>query len=107
MSHGKSPAPWVDPMQGGRVVVAHGFRSAFRTWAAEKTSFPREVVEDAMAHEIENAAERAYLRGDLFERRVALMNEWAAYCAKIAPVTNADGSINLEATAKLLVRGVA
>lgn len=60
-------------------VTAHGFRSSFRDWAAEKTSFSREVAEMALAHTIENKVEAAYRRGDLLERRRELMNEWASF----------------------------
>jgi integrase len=63
-------------------VTAHGFRSTFRTWAAECTSYPREVVEAALAHVIGDATEQAYQRGDMFEKRRKLMDSWATYCAK-------------------------
>ena len=56
-----------------------GFRSSFRDWAAERTSTPREVVEAALAHTVQNPTEAAYARSDLFERRRRLMNDWAAY----------------------------
>ena len=62
-------------------VTVHGFRSAFRDWAAECTKFPNEVCEAALAHVIENKAEAAYRRGDLFDKRRKLMDAWAAYCA--------------------------
>jgi integrase len=61
-------------------LTAHGFRSSFRTWAAEMTSFPREVVEAALAHVVGDKVEAAYQRGDLFEKRRKLMDAWAAYC---------------------------
>ena len=61
--------------------TVHGFRSTFRDWAAECTNFPNEVCEAALAHVIENKAEAAYRRGDLFEKRRKLMDAWAAYCA--------------------------
>jgi integrase len=61
-------------------VTVHGFRSAFRDWAAECTHFPNEVCEAALAHVIENKAEAAYRRGDLFEKRRKLMDAWGAYC---------------------------
>jgi integrase len=64
-------------------ITAHGFRSTFRDWAAERTNFPREVAEMALAHAIPDAVEAAYRRGDLFEKRRKLMDAWAAYCAKI------------------------
>ncbi|WP_026329825.1 site-specific integrase [Thioalkalivibrio sp. ALE12] len=59
----------------------HGFRSTFRDWAAEATSYPNEVCEMALAHVIPNAVERAYRRGDLLEKRRALMQEWAEFAA--------------------------
>jgi integrase len=65
-------------------VTAHGFRSAFRDWAAERTNFPREVCEMALAHTIKDKTEAAYRRGDLFEKRRALMNAWAGYATAIS-----------------------
>ena len=59
--------------------VAHGFRSSFRDWAAEETDHPREVIEAALAHVVQNKVEAAYARSDLFERRRRLMDDWAAY----------------------------
>ena len=61
--------------------TVHGFRSTFRDWAAECTNFPNEACEAALAHVIENKAEAAYRRGDLFDKRRKLMDAWAAYCA--------------------------
>jgi len=61
--------------------TVHGFRSAFRDWAAECTNFPNEVCEAALAHVIENKAEAAYRRGDLFDKRRKLMEAWATHCA--------------------------
>ena len=61
--------------------VPHGFRSSFRDWAAEETDHPREVVEAALAHVVQNKVEAAYRRTDLFERRRRLMDDWAAYLA--------------------------
>lgn len=60
--------------------TAHGFRSAFRDWAAECTHFPREVCEMALAHTIKSKVEAAYRRGDLFEKRRELMKAWANFC---------------------------
>jgi integrase len=60
----------------GVVVTAHGFRSAFRDWAAEQTSFPRDVCEMALAHAIKDKTEAAYRRGDLFEKRREVMQAW-------------------------------
>jgi integrase len=62
-------------------LTAHGFRSTFRDWAAETTSHPREIIEQAMAHRLKDAAEAAYQRGDLLARRAVLMKDWATYCA--------------------------
>ncbi|WP_196800587.1 site-specific integrase [Thioalkalivibrio sp. ALJ16] len=59
--------------------TVHGFRSSFRDWVSETTRYPHEVAEMALAHTIPNATERAYRRGDLLEKRRALMDEWAAY----------------------------
>ncbi len=62
--------------------VPHGFRSSFRDWAAERTNHPREVIEAALAHVVQNKVEAAYARSDLFERRRLLMNDWEAYLAE-------------------------
>ena len=86
--------PLVFPMRSGRTIspstmrkmlqyhkiaaVAHGFRSSFRDWAAEETDHPREVIEAALAHVVQNKVEAAYTRSDLFERR---MDDWATYLA--------------------------
>ena len=61
-------------------VTVHGFRSAFRDWAAECTNFANEVCEAALAHVIENKAEAAYRRGDMIDKRRKLMEAWATYC---------------------------
>jgi integrase len=61
-------------------VTVHGFRSTFRDWAAERTSFPNHIVEMALAHVVGNKVEAAYRRGDLFEKRRRLMADWARYC---------------------------
>lgn len=71
--------PWTDPKQG-RVIVPHGFRSTFRMWAAECTSYPRDVAEHALAHKLPDAVEAAYQRSTLFEKRRMLMEAWADYC---------------------------
>lgn len=59
--------------------VPHGFRSSFRDWTGEVTSYPRDVAEMALAHTIENKVEAAYRRGDLFDKRRAMMQDWADY----------------------------
>jgi integrase len=61
--------------------TVHGFRSAFRDWAAERTGYSHEVCEMALAHVIGNKAEAAYRRGDLFAKRSRLMADWSAYCS--------------------------
>jgi integrase len=72
-------------------ITVHGFRSTFRDWAAERTNFPNEVVEMALAHAVGDKVEAAYRRGDLFEKRRKLMDAWAAFCGapaagKIVPL---------------------
>jgi integrase len=64
-------------------LTQHGFRSTFRDWAAECTSFPREVAEQALAHTVSNKAEAAYRRSDLLEKRRQLMAAWDRHCAEI------------------------
>ncbi len=61
-------------------LTVHGMRSSFRDWAAEATDAANHVVEQALAHVIGNSVEAAYRRGDLFEKRRALMNDWAKFC---------------------------
>lgn len=61
-------------------LTAHGFRSSFRDWTAEATAYPREVCEMALAHTVSDAVEAAYRRGDLFTKRVRLMQDWAKWC---------------------------
>lgn len=63
-------------------IVPHGFRSTFRDWAAETTNYPREVCEQALAHTIDSKVEAAYRRGDLFNKRIKLMEEWNKYINK-------------------------
>lgn len=78
---------YIDPHLTGedgspRRVTMHGFRSTFRDWAGETTHHPREVIEHALAHQLKDKAEAAYARGSLFQKRQALMEDWAAYCAQ-------------------------
>jgi integrase len=84
---------------GRAEITAHGFRSTFRDWAAERTGYPREVAEMALAHAIGDKAEAAYRRGDLFNKRTRLMEDWAKYCGtvqkpagKVLPFTVAAGA---------------
>ena len=60
----------------------HGLRTTFRTWAAERTNYPSEVAELALAHAVGSQVERAYARTDLFEKRRQLMQQWAEFCAQ-------------------------
>lgn len=75
------PPLWRDP-RTGETITAHGFRSTFRDWAGETTAHPREVIEHALAHRLKDKVEAAYQRGDLFEKRRALMADWATFLAK-------------------------
>lgn len=65
-----------------RDLTVHGFRSTFRDWCAERTAYPSEVCEMALAHALKDKTEAAYRRGDLLEKRAKLMEEWAQYLAK-------------------------
>jgi integrase len=62
-------------------LTAHGFRATFKTWASERTSAQNQIVEASLAHVIGNKVEQAYRRGDLFEKRRRLMQQWATFCA--------------------------
>ena len=68
-------------------VTSHGFRSTFRDWAAERTNYPRDVAEMALAHALTDKVEAAYRRGDLFMKRQRLMTDWAKFCATVTPAT--------------------
>jgi integrase len=70
-------------------VTIHGFRSAFRDWAAETTAYPNHVIEMALAHAIGDKVEASYRRGDLFAKRARLMTDWAKYCT----TPSAGGSV--------------
>ena len=71
----------------------HGFRSTFRDWAAEQTSFPNEVIEMALAHVIDDKTE-AYRRGESVDKRRQFMDAWAEYCGRSA-ATDTDTVIPL------------
>src|SRR5262249_15183940 len=62
-------------------ITTHGFRATFRTWAAERTGFEREVAEMALAHAIPSAVERSYKRTTLFDRRRLMIQMWSDFCA--------------------------
>lgn len=89
--HGKE---WCDPM--GELVVPHGFRSTFRDWCGEESGFKdQRLFEHAMAHQLKDAAEAAYSRGTMIEKRRPLMDAWARYCATIK--TDKDNVIPIRA----------
>ena len=91
---GDGSSPLVFPMRSGKAIsattlqhhriaaVAHGFRSSFRDWAVEETDHPREVIEAALAHIVQNKVEAAYARSDLFERRRRLMDDGRRTCTE-------------------------
>lgn len=70
---------WIDPAQNNERIVPHGFRSTFRDWASEVSNFDSEVKEMALAHTIDSKTEAAYRRGDLFQKRIQLAQDWADY----------------------------
>lgn len=81
-------------------VTAHGFRSTFRDWAAERTNYPNHLLEMALGHTVGDKVEAAYRRGDLFDKRRKLMTDWERYCAtkpvatgnNVTPITQARGA---------------
>jgi integrase len=77
-------------------LTVHGFRSSFRDWTAERTNFPREIAEAALAHVLRDKTEAAYQRGDMLDRRRKLMEAWAKFCvsgeapaSEVVPIRNA------------------
>jgi integrase len=85
-------------MKHGDLTV-HGFRSAFRDWAAEATRHEHAVVEKALAHTIDSKVEAAYRRGDLFDKRRKLMDDWATFCGRVVPGENVATLNAVEAAA--------
>jgi integrase len=91
-------ARWQLKQMGYGHVTVHGMRASFKTWAAERTRFERHVVEAALAHTNGDKIEAAYQRGDMMEKRRALMDAWAEYCAsppvktagKVVPLRKAE-----------------
>jgi integrase len=77
----------------GQGATVHGFRSTFRDWAAEQTSYPNELCEIALAHAVSDKTEAAYRRGDMMEKRRRLMADWAAYCKR--PPTVRDNVVSI------------
>jgi integrase len=76
----------------GLEVHAHGFRTSFRTWTQEKTNYPREIAEAALAHSLRDKAEAAYARSDLLEKRAEMMEAWAQFIS-----SDASDVINIRA----------
>jgi integrase len=77
-------------------LTAHGFRSSFSTWCSERTNFPVEARELALAHNVGSKVEQAYMRGDLFDKRRRLAEAWARFCAapvvaKVVPLAAGSG----------------
>jgi len=81
-------------------VTVHGFRSCFRDWAAERTNFPSEVVEMALAHAVGNKVEAAYRRGDLIDKRRQLMAAWADYCGQL-PATDTANVVQMRGSSQI------
>lgn len=69
---------FIDP-HSNRIATTHGFRSSFRDWAAEQTTFPREVIEHCLAHKLKDRAEAAYQRSTILNKRTTLMEDWCRY----------------------------
>lgn len=88
----------LDMMKWRSETTPHGLRSCFRDWAGERTAYPREIAEAALAHAIGDRTERSYARGDLFDRRARLMCDWAAYLdtgtasAEVVPIRLGKGT---------------
>jgi integrase len=73
-------------------LTAHGFRSSFRDWAGERTTFPPEVARMALAHTVSDKVEAAYRGDDLFQKRRQLAVAWAKFCAAAPKISVAFGS---------------
>jgi len=93
-------------------VTTHGFRSAFRDWASERTTYGPEVAEMALAHAVGDKVEAAYRRGNLFEKRRGLMDDWAIFATKpasaepgkVVSIVSHDNSDSADANADRVVR---
>jgi integrase len=81
---------FVDRHQDNRDIVPHGFRSTFRDWAAESTSYPREVIEHCLAHQLKDKSEAAYQRKTSLPKRTKLMTLYGQYCSH---VVNSDETV--------------
>src|SRR5262252_1858660 len=104
---------WVDPKQGNREIVPHGFRSTFKDWATDWApspseiveaakrgelieAFPRDMIEVALAHRLDSKTEEAYRRTDMFKKRRRMMDEWARYCGSPAAKRVADNVVPIQ-----------
>lgn len=85
MNEGRAGVRWKD--NEGRPAVPHGFRSTFKDWCTERTNYPNELSELALAHQVPDKVEAAYRRGDMFEKRRRMMDAWAAFLGK-TPASN-------------------
>lgn len=94
----EKPARWRDP-RTDEPITPHGFRSTFRDWTAEHTSYPRELAEAALAHTLGSKVEAAYQRGDMLEKRRRLMEDWARFCDRPQPLTVASSEQRVVAAA--------
>ena len=81
----------------GKDATPHGFRSSFKDWAGETTSYANELTEVALAHAVSDKTEAAYRRGDMMEKRRRLMADWAAYCGR--PPVSRDNVVSIRETA--------
>jgi integrase len=93
--HAENPGQYLD-RQSGLPAVLHGCRSTFRDWGAERTEYPRELVEIQLAHSVGSEVERAYRRGDQFEKRRGMMSAWGRFLrgeagAKVVKMERANG----------------
>ena len=84
-------AGFLDP-QSRSPAVPHGLRSTFRDWAAERTEYPREMAEIALAHRVGSDVERAYRRGDMVEKRREMMEDWAAFLLGLGKNTSHEAT---------------
>jgi integrase len=87
--------------------VPHGFRSTFRDWARERTNYPRDLAEQALAHSLDNKVEAAYRRGDALEKRRAMMQAWEDFCVNKNETTGhkAAALTGMEANRLMLSKG--
>ena len=81
---------WIDPKENDHDIVIHGFRSTFRDWAEETTSYSYRAMEYALSHKNTNNTEAAYQRRDLLENRRPMMEAWAQYCNTVSTTTTLD-----------------